>query len=198
MALAQVVALAGVAALASIPLGAGPRQAPMVGVIDVAKVFEQNPRFAAMKQELDAMKKEWDQQRFELHRTLSEMEEAIKALDPDSESRRRRQLLYDLKLREAEGTERLTMDTLEREMMLRELPIHDEIDVAVRKVAESRGASLVLRLSRRDPAGDLAKLGSSAVRQRYSAARSRDVLYASDEVDLTGDVIRMLMVPPPK
>jgi Skp family chaperone for outer membrane proteins len=122
---------------------------------------------------------------------------AIDMLEPESEPRRRNQLLYDLKIREAEGTERLMKENLDREVMVRELTIYEEIEEAARKVAEAKGASIVIRLSRRET-GDAKTMNAASLRQRHAAARGRDVLYAADQLDLTDDVIKRLLVPPEK
>jgi Skp family chaperone for outer membrane proteins len=204
MTFAQVVSVACLVSLSFAPFahrrdteaGHAPR-APEVGVIDVAKAFEQNPRYVKVKEELKLMKESFDEQLRNMGRKLSELEAAIGALEPDSDERRLKQLRFDLQAREAEGMERLLRERFDRETMVREIPIHEEIDVAARKVAEARGVKLVLKMSKVEAGVDNAKLSTGALRQRQGALRSRDVIYSADELDLTSDVIKWLMVPPP-
>jgi Skp family chaperone for outer membrane proteins len=202
MAFAHVAAAAGLVTVCLFPSSVFPvrdqESASGVGVIDVAKAFEQNPRFTKMKQDLEAMRGTYDEQLRNMGRSLKELEASIGTLDPDSEERRLKQLRYDLNAREADGMERVLEDRLDREVMVREIAIHEEIDLAVRRVADARGVKVVIKVTRVDAAGDPAKLSPSALRQRHGTVRSRDVLYAADELDLTGDVIKWLMVPPAK
>jgi Skp family chaperone for outer membrane proteins len=166
-----------------------------IGVVDVARVFDQNPRLAKMKQDLNALGKSFDERLQLKMRELDELNAAIKTM-ADGDEREEKKFEYQLRLREAEGLEKVYGDRLNTERMRCELAIFEDIDAATRKVARDRGVSVVLKSSDPEPLTvEVGKLGGTALKNRHLMHRNRDVLYAADAVDLTADVIKVLMVP---
>ncbi|MFY9345458.1 MAG: OmpH family outer membrane protein [Planctomycetota bacterium] len=167
-----------------------------VGVVDLVKAFEQYPRWIKFRGELQKRADAMKVRMAEMGKAVDEQRAAIEILDKESEERRDGELQLAL----MEQQRRETRKRLEEKFALEEarlmLLIYEDLEVACRKVAEARGVAIVQRVYDIEPAtGDVAKLSADSVQKRMLLFERKQIWYASQQVDLTPDVIKFLMVP---
>jgi Skp family chaperone for outer membrane proteins len=99
-------------------------------------------------------------------------------------------------LQEQKGQADILRDQLELEFARAQVVVYEDLEAAVQKVAKQKGLGLVLRQYEPLPAaGDPAKLSARSVQKRIADFERRGVWYAAESVDITADVIKVLMVP---
>jgi Skp family chaperone for outer membrane proteins len=181
------------AAAKSAPVQTG--AAPLIGVVDLAKAFEQNPRYIRSKGELQKLADRADAQLGELTKTINEHRAALEQLEKGSEQYADAQSNIALMEQQRRSMVDRISQKLEIENARRMIEVYEDIEIAVKKVAERRGVAIVLRVHDMGPGGDAAKLLPKVVESRINGFERRSVWYASPEVDLTPDLIKFLMVP---
>jgi Skp family chaperone for outer membrane proteins len=178
---------------------AGPARGIVVGVVDVKRAFEQSARKQRMIAEMQMLQKAFDERLQRLSDQIDELRATMATLAPDSEERLEKRFELEKVTAEARGLQEFLQQRLQREMVRREIELYEDIDAAVAKVAKQQGVTIVLRRSQVDELSiEPGKMSTGALEARHAALRNRDVLYAADAVDLTADVIKILMVPPPE
>ncbi len=170
-------------------------KAPVIGVVDFVKAIENYPKYTqglgdidklgdAGQKQIDAIKKQIDGK-------LAE-QQAVRG------SEEARDLQDEIEILNSQGKalrERL-LRKMEIERMRLLAAVYQDLEEAIAKVAKARGVGLVLRSHViDDPAVSLAKLSPGALDSRVKIFERRQVWFASDELDLTADVINLLKVP---
>jgi hypothetical protein len=79
------------------------------------------------------------------------------------------------------------------------LELYEDLEVAVEKVAKNRGVQLVLRTYDPGPPPSVSEKATNKelgqMNQRLQMFDRRQVWFNTDEIDLTGDLIKLLQVP---
>ncbi len=158
---------------------------PGVGVVDIARVFEGYQMTRDLEQRFDArqqgIRAEADNRRQAMEKQLATLE----AFDPTSKDyAERRDRLQQMQFEFRVWLE-MEEQRLKEEHMLWLRMIYDDVSEAVAQSARSRGIDLVL--THRDLSEDVPD--SSALRNEILLKK---VLYFSDRVDLTGQVLRLV------
>lgn len=171
-----------------------------VGVVDLAQAFEQYPRYQELKKQLEAMSSEFNEQMKALRKREDELRGTVQMLDADSDEKKQREFELEMAMQQQRWFAKHLRDRLDLEEARASLAIYEDLEAAVAKVAKARGVAIVLRTYDMGPSpGDPMKLPPKTVLGRLTAYERRQVWFATPEVDLTGDLIKLLMVPlPPK
>lgn len=165
-----------------------------VGVVDFAKVIDQYAKFAQGSAEIEKKRELLLGQLKALRSEIAEKVEALRSINQDSEEALDRSGEIEL----LRGKQKLWEGAFERKLELDRarllFEVYQDLEVAVAKVAKARGVDVVLRLHAMD-AVDLAKLQPRSLGGRLDLFERRMVWYSSESVDLTNDVIKLMMVP---
>lgn len=190
------------AAAAAAPAAAAPAAktaaAPVLGTIDLMRVFEQNPKWAKAKTDLARMQDQFKAQIGKLSERIAELNGLIESTAEDSEDRRSATFGREMAIREREFLAKQATDRLESENARAMLAVYQDIERAIGPVAKARGVVMVHRLSEIGAVqGEIGKLAAKEVESRVVAFERKVVWYAAPELDLTEDLIKALMVPAP-
>lgn len=170
--------------------------APSIAVVDLVRVFEQYPRYIEMKGQLQALEKTYEGRLKEMTKQIDEMRAQLGLLREDADERPERELAIERAMQDQRALGKLLRDRLELENMRMMIVAYQDFEEAIRRVAQTRGLSLVLRVhDMGDPVMDPAKLGPKSVETRIAGFERRQVWFAADAIDITQDVIKVLMVP---
>lgn len=174
----------------------------VVGIIDLARAIEQYPKAIEMQKKLVELGKQSRSQLDEVTKRMEEIRGALDVLGQDAPDRRQHEndlqlLQLQRQLRAKSLDERFEMARVK--MMLE---VYSDIEVAIAKVAKARGLHIV-QCTHEDPnPGDVAKLAGRDAMSRLGQFESRVIWYAAPELDVTADLIKLLLVPvenaPPK
>lgn len=178
-----------------------PANPPLVGVVDFVKAIEQYPKYIRLKGELETRGKAAKAQIDELTKRIDEQRAALAVVSKESEEYKDRELELEFLQTQRQALFKRFNEKLEVEDMRVLTVVYEDLEAAIKKVATTRGVSIVLRVHEMDDApGDISKLPPKTLEGRLRMLERRQVWYAADNVDLTGDVIKLLMVPldPPK
>jgi Skp family chaperone for outer membrane proteins len=168
---------------------------PVVGVVNLIRAFEQYPKWIKLGIELKARSKAEEEKLKEMTKRIDELKASLELLDPESDERRVNALRIDLMRQEQQMTYKLIQERLDVEEARAYIQVYEDLEIAVAKVAKARGVSLVVRVHEITSAGDVAKLPAGSVQRRVRAFEAKQVWYADDALDLTPDLIKLLMVP---
>jgi Skp family chaperone for outer membrane proteins len=179
------------------PVEAAAKPAAMViGVVDLERAADQYPRRLKMKEELQAKANAYGRRLEELKRNLDEEKVRLDSTDEHAEEREDIELRLQLMQQERQALGKRFNDMLRLEEARMMTAIYQDLEAAVKKVAEARGVAIVLRTLNAGPAAaDPAKAPAKEVIGRLGVLENRQVWYAAPEVDLTDDLIKLLMVP---
>jgi Skp family chaperone for outer membrane proteins len=170
--------------------------ASLIGVVDMAKVFDQMPRWAALRAEVDRKAEGYRTPINELDRQIGEQVATIKMLS-EGEERRDREIQIELLKQQRQALFARARERNKLDQARALLAAYDDADVAIAKVAKARGLLLVVRQhDLGKPPADAAKLPTDALDERLTLHERRGLLWADDGLDITADVVRELMVPP--
>jgi Skp family chaperone for outer membrane proteins len=164
-------------------------KAPKVGVVDFVKVMDAYPRAIEARGKLEEMRKQ--------NRALLEAElKKGRELELKLEDLQRGTPAHDMKLHELrlkkqdiEGMEQIFEREWRRKFDEWYLSVYAEMERAVAIVAKERGLQMVLRSH--------PQLEDGTVENRTRVYEARIVWFASEEVDITPAVIKVLQVPLP-
>jgi Skp family chaperone for outer membrane proteins len=174
------------AAAAAAPAAKTPA-APVLGTIDLIRVFEQNPKWAKAQADLARMQEQFKAQIGKLSERIAELNGLIESTAEDSEDRRSATFGREMAMREREFLAKQATDRLESENARAMLAVYQDIE---------RGCAMVQRLQALGPVeGEIGKLAPKQVEARVVAFERKIVWYAAPELDLTEDLIKALMVP---
>lgn len=176
----------------------GNLQGPVVGVIDVSKVIDQYPRHIKLRAELDARFDQYQDQLQQQVQQLETLRVTVQGMGANVPERAEAEHQYKIALQTQDFRRKYFNDLLAAEELRMMLEVYEDLDFAVSKVAKKVGVSMVVikRDIPRSPVA-IAEMSEREVQARVNAFQSRTVWYASKELEITGDVIKYLMVPLP-
>ena len=180
------------------PKQSGAAEAPVVGVIDVAKAIDQYPVFIKLRTAVDAKFAKYQEQLKAQMKQLQELQVSIQTMGEGVPERDEAEHQYKMGLQTRDFRRKYYNDLLAAEELRMMLQVYEDLDFAVAKVAKKNGVALVL--PKRDipvSAVPIADMQSREVQARVDAFQRRTVWFASAEIDLTGDVIKYMMTPLP-
>jgi Skp family chaperone for outer membrane proteins len=170
--------------------------APVLGTIDLIRVFEQNPKWARNKAELGRLQDQFKNQIGKLEERAAELRGLIESTAEDSDERRSATFDREMVLRQRDFLAKQATERLEVENARAMLAVYQDIERAIGPVAKARGVTMVQRLQAIGAApGELGKLAAKEVEARVVAFERKVLWYAAPELDLTEDLIKALMVP---
>lgn len=171
-------------------------QAPLVGVVDFVKAIQQYPKYIRLKGELDKRADAAKAQIEDIGKRIDEQKAALAQMVEGSEDWKDRQTEINLLRQQGDVMWKRLQEKLELEDMRLLTSVYQDLEVAIRKVAVARGVSIVLRTHELgEVAGEVAKMPPKTLQGRLAMFERRQVWYASDQVDLTSDLIKLLLVP---
>jgi Skp family chaperone for outer membrane proteins len=168
-----------------------------IGVVDLVRAIDQYPKWIRMQGDFATLQKGY-KARFETNAAeASRLKAQLEVMgETESEARKVAEFTYELKLQESRAWQKLVANQLEIEHARMMLVVYEDLEIAIAKVAKARDVAIVLRMHNMGPSlGDVAKLSDNTVAGRVNAFERREVLYASNQVDLTDDLIKLLQVP---
>ena len=192
-----------VTATAQGPQNAGATKSPsgrgmIVGVVDVIQAVEQYPRYIKLRGELEAAIQQYEAQLKEMSARADELRGTIQVLAEGSQQRADKEFEYKMLLQTQDYRRKAYRDRMQLEDLRNTLSVYEDLEYAIGKVAEQKGVALVLTKQEITPSAEpIAELSGNEVQARVKAYDRRQVWFASQELDLTGDVIKFLMVPLP-
>ena len=171
----------------------------MIGVVDLAKARETYPKAIKRGQELNTLRESYRATLAEIAKKIDEARENVKALGEGTDEGRQRKFEYDSFIQLHEFQSRRLEESLGVAEMRMQVALYEDMEVAVAKVAKNRGVQVVLRTYDPGPPPTLPDKASPKelreMRQRLQMFDRRQVWFATDESDLTGDLIKLLQVP---
>jgi Skp family chaperone for outer membrane proteins len=169
---------------------------PVVGIVDLVKAFEQYPRWIKLNGELKKKGEAAKGQLEEMTKRIDELRASMEVLGQDSEERREIAMRVEILQQQRQGTGKWLQDKLQIDEARAMILVYEDLEVAIKKVAKARGVALVLRVHEvGNSGGEVAKMSPLSVERRIRAYEARQVWHADDSIDLTADVIKLLMVP---
>jgi Skp family chaperone for outer membrane proteins len=170
--------------------------APTIGVVDFVRAFDQCPRYVEMRGQLDALGKTYEGRLKEMGKQVDELRAQLSVVKEDSDERPEREMALERTMADQRAFAKLARDHLELADMRMMILIYQDFEEAIRRVATSRGLSLVLRVhDMGDAVPDPAKISPKNVQTRIAGFERRQVWFAAEPIDITGDVIKLLQVP---
>jgi Skp family chaperone for outer membrane proteins len=166
-----------------------------LGVVNLDKAIEQYPKWIKMKADLDAMSKSFDERLSAMSKQIREMRATIETMTEGSEPRRLKELAVSLAMQEQKGQAEILREQLDLEVARSQVAVFEDLEVAIAKVAKVRGLSLVLRTREIPKAADIAALSPRGIQARIAEFERKSVLFAAEPIDVTLEVIKVLMVP---
>ena len=169
---------------------------PLVGVVDVLKAVEQYPRYIELRTALEERIRQYEDQLKALAQQLDELRGTIQILNEGTEERAEKEFELQIGLQRQDYLRKALRDRVALEELRNTLMVYEDLEVAIGKVAKQRGVTLVLSKQDITPsAGPVEEMSAREVQGRVKAYDRRQVWFAADELDLTGDVIKLLQVP---
>ena len=180
------------------PQNSGVVQAPVVGVIDVAKAIDQYPVYIKLRTGVDAKFAKYQEQLKTQSSQLQELQVSIQLMGEGVPERAEAEHQYKMGLQTRDFRRKYFNDLLAAEELRMMLEVYEDLDFAVAKVAKKNSVSLVL--PKRDiPLSQMpiADMQNREVQGRVEVFQRRTVWFAATEIDITGDVIKYMMTPLP-
>ncbi len=169
---------------------------PIIGVVDLAKAFEQYPKAIKKNEELEKMRVAFDERVKQATKQLDELRENIKLLAEGSEERRQKEFEFESGMQQRKFVAGMLTDRLHLADYRNQIAIYEDMEIAINKVAKNRGVQIVMRtFNPGPPLTPVDKAPPQEVLDRLRRFENRQVWFATDEIDLTGDVIKLLQVP---
>lgn len=170
--------------------------APLVGIVDLAKAIEQYPKWIELQAKLDTLEGQVRERMKQMDTRVDDLRNAVQITSPESDERKRAQFELELAQQERQFVAKSMYEKVDLEQQRALLAVYEDLEKAVPAVAKARGVSVVLRVlqSPKLPA-DVPPQSPRGVGIRLRAHEGRQVWYADAELDLTPDLIKYLMVP---
>lgn len=173
-----------------------PANAPLIGVVDLAKAIAQYPKWIELQAKLDVLDGQVRDRMKQMDTRVDDLRNAVQITSPESEERKRAQFELELAQQERQFLAKSMYEKVDLEQQRALLTVYEDLEKAVPVVAKARGATIVLRvLQTPELPADVPPQSARAVSGRLRSYEARQVWFASDEVDLTPDLIKYLMVP---
>lgn len=170
--------------------------APRVGIVDLAKAIEQYPKWIELQAKLDTLEGQVRERMKQMDTRVDDLRNAVQITSPESDERKRAQFELDVAQQERQFLAKSMYEKIDLEQQRALLAVYEDLEKAVPAVAKARGVGIVLRVlqSPKLPA-DVPPQSARGVGIRLRAHEGRQVWYADEELDLTPDLIKYLMVP---
>ena len=173
--------------------------AASIGVVDLQKALEAYPKAIKMEQELVKLKSAFREELGKIEASINETRENIRAVGENSDEGKERKFQYDNLVQLLEFRQKRMNEKLAIADMRKDLELYEDMEVAVAKVAKIRGVQLVVRTYDPGPPPTFPDKATNKelgqMQQRLQMLDRRQVWYSTDEIDLTGDLIKLLQVP---
>lgn len=170
--------------------------APLVGVVDLAKAIENYPRWVELQARLDEMDKQRKDRLQQFQQRLEDLRGAVKITNPDSDDGKQAQFQLEIAQQEGQWLVKNLNEKLDLENQKALLAVYEDLEKAVPVVAKARGVSIVMRVHEVPPVpAGISPQNPRAVGLRLRGYETKQVWFASEEVDLTADLIKYMMVP---
>lgn len=167
-----------------------PKGGVSIGVVDFVKVLEAYPRAIQERKKIDEFVKQREAALEAEGKKIRELRAKCEDLREGTLERDLKEHELRLKLQDIDGMQKVFANERRRKIDEFYVAIYEDMQRAVRKVAESRGVTLVLRVH--DDVFD-GSVGSKA-----RVFEERVVWYAGPDIDLTPAIIQLLQVPLPE
>lgn len=175
-----------------------PSRGLVVGVIDVIKAVEQYPRYIKLRAELEASIQQYEGQLKEMSARAEELRGTIQVLAEGSPERADKEFEYKMLLQSQDYRRKAFRDRMQQQDLRNTLSVYEDLEYVIGVVARRKGVALVLTKQDIVPSSRaIADLPAAEVQGRVKAFDRRQVWFASKELDLTGDIIKELMIPVP-
>ena len=156
-----------------------------IGIVDIGNVFEKYQKRIDLDQELKEQEKEFQDEVNKKRKEIIDLDEETQLLDLGSESRSNNENLMERKNVELEGYAKFA----ERQLLKKNKDffenIYQEVVQKVEKIGEQEGFDLIIK-------NEEADLKSNEISDLQFKIGIRTVLYHSDSVDITFDVVDIL------
>lgn len=170
----------------------------VVGVIDVIKAVEQYPRYIKLRGELEANIQQYESQLKEMSARADELRGTIQVLAEGSQERADKEFEYKMLLQTQDYRRKAYRERMQLQDLRNTLSVYEDLEYVIAVVAKRKGVALVLTKQDIVPSVQpIGELPAPEVQARVKAFDRRQVWFASKELDLTGDVIKELMIPVP-
>lgn len=170
----------------------------VVGVVDVVRAVEQYPLYIKLRAELDQSMQGYDQQLKEMSARLDELRGTIQVLAEGSQERADKEFEFQMLLQTQDYRKKAFRTRVTQEDLRNTLRVYEDLEYVVGVVARRKGVSMVLTVQDVPPSAQpIEDLAMTQVQARVGAYERRQVWFAAEELDLTGDVIKQLMIPVP-
>jgi Skp family chaperone for outer membrane proteins len=173
--------------------------APSIGVVDLAQALETYPKKIRLEQELKKLQETYDAQLKEIDAKAKETLENIRAVGENSEEGRELRFAYESLIQVYKFKRERMAEKVNIAEMRMFLELYEDLEVAVAKVAKNRGVQLVVRVYDPGPRPNYPDKATNKelgqMQQRLKMFELRQVWYSTDEIDLTGDLVKLLQVP---
>ena len=156
-----------------------------IGIVDIGNVFEKYQKRIDLDQELKEQEKEFQDEVNKKRKEIIDLDEETQLLDLGSESRSNNENLMERKNVELEGYAKFAERQLLKKYKNFFENIYQEVVQKVEKIGEQEGFDLIIK-------NEEADLKSNEISDLQFKIGIRTVLYHSDSVDITFDVVDIL------
>jgi Skp family chaperone for outer membrane proteins len=156
-----------------------------IGIVDIGNVFEKYQKRIDLDQELKEQEKEFQDEVNKKRKEIIDLDEETQLLDLGSESRSNNENLMERKNVELEGYAKFAERQLLKKYKDFFENIYQEVVQKVEKIGEQEGFDLIIK-------NEEADLKSNEISDLQFKIGIRTVLYHSDSVDITLDVVDIL------
>ncbi|MGC6486200.1 MAG: OmpH family outer membrane protein [Planctomycetota bacterium] len=178
--------------------GAASGRGMVVGVVDVIQAVEQYPRYIKLRGELETSINQYEAQLQEMSARVDELRGTIQVLAEGSQERADKEFEYKMLLQTQDYRRKAYRERMQLKDLRNTLSVYEDLEYVIGVVARRKNVGLVLTKQTIVPSAEpIADLATNEVQARVKAYDRRQVWFASQEIDLTGDVIKELMIPVP-
>ena len=170
----------------------------VVGVIDVLKAVEQYPRYIKLRGELESSINDYEAQLKQMSARVDELRGTIQVLAEGSQDRADKEFEYQMLMQTQDYRRKAYRDRMQQQDLRNTLTVYEDLEYVIGVVAKRKGVGIVLTKQDITPsAQSIEEMSEKEVQVRVKAYDRRQVWFATKEVDLTGAVIKELMIPVP-
>ena len=171
---------------------------PTVGVVNVIKAVEQYPRYIKLRAEVDASVKQYEVKLKQMTARADELRGTIQVLAEGSQDRADKEFEYQMLLQTLDYQRKSYRDSMLKQELRNTLSVYEDMEYVIGVVAKRKGVGVVMTKHDITPSTEpIDQLSDQEVKARVNAYDRRNVWFAAKAVDMTGDVIKELMIPVP-
>ena len=175
-----------------------PSRGLVVGLVDVLRALEQYPRFIKLRADVDATAKKYEAQLQEISARIDELRGTIQVMPDGSQERAEKEFEFQMLIQTQDYRRKAFRERVQQQDLRNMLTVYEDLDYVIGVVAKRKGVSLVMTKQEIPPSTQsIEDLPMSQVQGRVAAYERRQVWFATEELDLTGDIIKELMIPVP-